>query len=301
MTVRFRDVTPRDGLQDQKREWTLEEKVELIQRLWEAGCSWIEATSFVNPRVVPQLADAAELCAIVVPQRPPGTMLSAFAATPRGAASAIEAGVDEISTAVPATDGMSQANFRRSTDQMLDELAAIRALAPELPMSATIAVAFGCPFDGPVTPDRVVHLATQLVSAGYDTIMLGDTVGVGSPRLVAATVLALRAELPQQIELGLHMHDPRGSAVANVVAGVQAGASIVDGAVGGLGGCPFAPGAAGNVASEDVAWVLGEADDDYLGPAAGALVPVARWIRDDLGVPVRSNMVSVEPFAWELA
>lgn len=297
MTARIRDVTLRDGLQDQARVWPLDDKIALATKLVEAGVTWIELTSFVNPKVMPQFIDAAELCAAVQGLRG-RAMLSAFTATPRGATAALEAGIDEISVAVPATDAMSQANFRRTTAQMLEELRGIRALEPALPMSATVAVAFGCPLEGEVKPGHVLDLVDRLVDFGYETIFLGDTVGVSDPGSVRGLVGAIRDRFPA-VTVGLHLHDARGSAVAGVVAGVEAGAALVDASLAGLGGCPFAPGARGNVATEDISWTLRAMGYD-LGFDPFTAAEVAKWVARTGQVASRSHLADVRPFDWEV-
>jgi hydroxymethylglutaryl-CoA lyase len=294
--IDLRDVTARDGLQDHPVVLTLDQKMALVDAIVRAGIRWVEATSFVNPKVVPQLADAAQLCEKLLTQHA-DVKVSAFAATRRGAERALTAGADEISTAVPATDGMSQANFRRTTVQMLDEARSIRALAPNMDMSATVAVAFGCPYDGPVDPSTVERLASALIDAGYRTILLGDTVGVAHPRAVGDLVTRLTASFPDAT-VGIHLHDPRGCGLANVVAGVQAGATLVDATLGGLGGCPFAPGAAGNVAIEDVAWAL-RGIGYRIDPEPARLRAAALWMRDTLGIELRSSTPQATFFEWE--
>ena len=297
--LELRDVCPRDGLQDLDREVPTEVKAELVRRLGAAGVRSVEITSFVSPKAVPQLADAAALCAQVPAESLPHVCRSAFVATQSGLERALAAGVDEISTTIPATDGMTQANFRRNRDTMLGEVAAMRgALDAGMPASVTIAVAFGCPFDGVVAPEQVAGLAERLAEAGYDRILLGDTIGVGDPGQVRALFGLLRSRLPDDLTLGAHFHDPRGAGIANVVAAVETGATMVDAALGGLGGCPFAPGAAGNVATEDVAWLLHDLGYTFDGDPA-AIVEAAQWMGKALDLPLRSRTPKARRFDWE--
>jgi len=296
-TVELRDVCPRDGLQDFGQPVPTEQKRELVRQIHSAGISSIEVTSFVSPKAVPQLADAAELVEAVRAESLEGAFLSAFVATRGGAERAVAAGVDELSTTVPATDGMTQANFRRDRDTMLQEVAAMRGDFAGVPMSVTVAVAFGCPFDGAVPASLVVEVSDRLAEAGYERILLGDTIGVGNPHQVTELVGALTERLPQ-VTIGGHFHDARGSGVANVVAAVDAGATMIDAALAGMGGCPFAPGAAGNVATEDVAWLLHDLGYDT-GVDLIAVVEAARWLREVLELPARSRTPEARRFDWE--
>lgn len=295
--VEIRDVSPRDGLQDHPVFVPTATKAELVRRLTGIGVRSIEVTSFVSPKVVPQLADAADLCQQVVARRVGDGTFAAFVGTRGRLGDALAWPLDEISVAVPATDGMSQANFRRDTAAMLDEAAAMRRQAPDPLMSATVAVAFGCPFDGAVSKDRVVSLAGSLRSAGYERIYLGDTIGVADPAQVRDVVAALVRELPDTT-VGVHFHDSRGAAVANVVAAVEAGARLVDASLAGIGGCPFAPGAAGNVALEDVVWVL-EAMGVSTGIDRVGVTEAARWLADTLELPLASKTPHHRLFDWE--
>jgi hydroxymethylglutaryl-CoA lyase len=299
MTIELRDVCPRDGLQDHGAFVPTETKAELVRRLHGAGLRSIEVTSFVSPKAIPQLADAAELCELIPGAALPGTLRSAFVATQGGLERALAAGVDEISTTIPATDGMTQANFRRDRDTMLSEIISLREQIPAgIDASVTVAVAFGCPYDGPVDPALVVELVSKLAVAGYRRILLGDTVGVGNPRQVSELYGELRRQTDDSVVLGAHFHDPRGAGVANVVAAVDAGAALVDAALGGLGGCPFAPGAAGNVATEDVAWLLADLGHTIDADPAD-VVEAARWLGQTLDVPLRSRTPSARRFDWE--
>jgi hydroxymethylglutaryl-CoA lyase len=296
--LELRDVCPRDGLQDHGPHVPVELKADLVRHIYAAGLRSIEMTSFVSPKAVPQLADAAQLCEALPASEVPGAVRSAFVATRGGLERALAAGVDEISTTIPATDGMTQANFRRGRDQMLAEVVQLLSEVPTgVETSVTIAVAFGCPFDGEVSPDLVRGLASSLAEAGYKRILLGDTIGVGNPHQAGRLFAQLRSDL-DGVTLGAHFHDARGAAVANVVAAVDSGASLVDAALGGMGGCPFAPGAAGNVATEDVVWVLGDMGFDT-GVDRRGVVEAARWLSEALDVPLRSRTPEARRFDWE--
>jgi hydroxymethylglutaryl-CoA lyase len=296
--VTIREVAPRDGLQDHSVIVSTEDKLRLVLRLIEAGIRWAEVTSFVSPSRVPQLADASELCARLHAQPRGAFQSSAFAATRAGMERALAAQVDEVSTTVPATDAMTQGNFGRDSATMLREVVEMRAASPAA-MSATIAVAFACPFEGRVAPGAVLELIDTLASAGYETILLGDTIGFANPRAVSKLVGAA-VERFQGVRIGAHFHDARGAGIANVVAAVEAGASVVDASLGGIGGCPFAPGAAGNVATEDVVWVLEQAGFST-GLQPSRLADAARWMSSELAIPTCSRSPSAREFEWEAA
>lgn len=296
--IEVREVVLRDGLQDHRQFVATATKMEILHRCVATGTRSVEATSFVSPKVIPQLADAADLMRRVKDVDLDGTLLSVFVPTLRWMEQALEHPVGEVSTAVPATDGMSIANFRRTTEQMLDEAAAMRAGAPSVPMSVTVAVAFGCPYDGAVAPERVLSMVDRLVASGYERVLLGDTIGVATPAQVRHLVGALVERFPG-VTFGGHFHDARGAAVANVVAAVDAGATMIDAALAGMGGCPFAPGAAGNVATEDVVWVL-----EDMGFKTGISLPdvaaAARWLGAEIGVELRSRTPGHRRFEWEV-
>ena len=295
--IEIRDVSPRDGLQDLPATVSTEHKHELVRRLWGAGVRAIEVTSFVSPKRVPQLSDAAELCALVAKHAPDGVVLSAFVPNARGAERALAAGIDELSTTVPITDGMSRANFGMDSAQMFNAVAALTDFGSDADLSVTISVAFGCPYDGVVTASQVRGMVERLAEAGYSTILLGDTIGVADPRSVEAVFEELVPAF-EDVKFGAHFHDARGAGVANVIAAVEAGATLVDAALGGLGGCPFAPGAAGNVATEDVCWALGAMGFE-VDPEPAKLATVAGWMREELGVDLASRMPLAARFEWE--
>jgi hydroxymethylglutaryl-CoA lyase len=296
--ITIREVAPRDGLQDYERVLPTADKARLIKRMHSSGLRWIEATSFVSPKRVPQLADAAELCAALAELELAGLELSAFAATSGGMQRATAAGVAEISTTVPATDSMTKSNFGRDRGTMLREVIEMRAGSPTA-MSVTIAVSFACPFEGRVPAGRVLDLVDSLAQGGYETILLGDTIGFANPRSVSELVSDVVQRFPS-LRIGAHFHDARGAGIANVVAAAQAGATMVDGSLGGIGGCPFAPGAAGNVATEDAVWVLEEAGfATGLDPAA--IADAARWMQSELEIVTCGRAAGATMFEWEAA
>jgi hydroxymethylglutaryl-CoA lyase len=254
--ISFVEVGPRDGLQNEKTMISSTNKLTLIEKAIDAGARRIEVTSFVNPNRVPQMADADQVCA-GLPDRPDvsyiGLVLNA-----RGAERAIATGrINQLGAVAVATDRFAIANQGQTSDDSVAVSKAIirQAQAAGLTGQVTISAAFGCPFEGEVSEDRVAAMAEALVDAGPVEIALADTIGVGNPAQVARMVRRIGAIIAP-IPVRVHFHNTRNTGLANVWAAVEAGASIVDASLGGLGGCPFAPGAAGNVPSEDVIYML---------------------------------------------
>lgn len=251
-TLIITDVAPRDGLQNQPSPVSTETKLRLIALLHEAGVASIEATSFVSPKAVPQMADAAPLMAAVQRQWPQ-LRVSALIPNQKGLERAHAAGVREVAVVLSATQTMNQKNINMdlptATAVCEDTLHAARALG--LRTRAYVAVAFDCPFEGPTRLDTVVALATRMDQAGAHEIVIADTIGSAAPGMVKRHFDALGKALPVQ-KLAAHFHDTRGMATANAWAAIEAGVRRFDASVGGIGGCPFAPGAAGNAATEDL-------------------------------------------------
>lgn len=250
------EVSPRDGLQNEKAEIATADKLALISRAIDAGARRIEVTSFVNPRAVPQMADAEAVCA-GLPHRDDVTYIG-LVMNLRGADRAIATGrIDQLGAVAVASDGLGVANQGQTSEESVQVSQDIIAAGIAAGKSAqvTIAAAFGCPYDGEVPEERVVAMARALAEAGPVEIGLADTIGVANPAHVARLVTAVGAAIAP-IPVRVHFHNTRGTGLANVWAAVEAGASVVDASIGGLGGCPFAPGAAGNVATEDVVYML---------------------------------------------
>jgi hydroxymethylglutaryl-CoA lyase len=251
------EVGPRDGLQNESREIPVEQKVALIDSLSASGLARIEAASFVHPRAIPQMANAAEV--MVAINRAPGVTYIGLVPNEVGARNAIGARVDEIAVVVSASESHNRANINRSIEETLKEIGRVATLCRHaaVPWSGYVSTAFGCPYEGAVDPARVLELATELREQGAVAIALGDTIGIANPRQVGNIVSSFLARLPH-VPLRLHFHDTRGMALANVLAAMEAGANEFDGSIGGLGGCPYAPGASGNVATEDLTGMLHE-------------------------------------------
>ena len=289
--IEFVEVGPRDGLQNEARVVATADKVELIRRAIAAGARRIEVASFVNPKKVPQMADAEA----VVEQlgRVAGVTRIGLVLNERGAQRALAAGLDQLGAVAVASDEFGARNQGQTSAESVGVAARIVGLVQAAGITAqvTIATAFGCPFTGAVDPARVVAMARDLAACGPVEIALADTIGVAVPAEVTALVGAVRqavAPLPVRV----HFHNTRGTGIANVWAAVEAGAGVVDGSIGGLGGCPFAPGAAGNVASEDVAWML-ERSGVATGLDQARLVDTARWLGGAMGKEMPSMLAMV--------
>ena len=278
------EVGPRDGLQNEAAILPLAQKVELINRLSRTGLQRIEAASFVSPRAIPQMADASEVMAGI--ERLPGVAYIGLVPNEHGARDAIAAGVDEISVVVSASESHNRSNVNRSVEESLKAVTGIAALCRDagLPWTGYVSTAFGCPYEGDVEPAAVLRVASHYVGCGADAVALGDTIGVGNPKQVFELVSRLVAELPDT-QVRLHFHDTYGRALANTLAAMQAGAAQFDGAIGGLGGCPYAPGASGNVATEDMLSML-EAMGIHAGVDLTALLAVAAFVREMIGRPL---------------
>ncbi|MCX7285519.1 MAG: hydroxymethylglutaryl-CoA lyase [Novosphingobium sp.] len=280
--IEFVEVGPRDGLQNERTVVSTADKLELINRAIAAGARRIEVTSFVNPTRVPQMADAAEVCA-GLPDRSDVSFIG-LVMNARGADRAIATGrIDQLGAVAVATDTFAMANQGQTSDGSVDAAKAIIAMAQAAGLTgqATIGAAFGCPFEGEVDEARVIEMARRLAEAGPVEIALADTIGVADPAQVDRLVSAVRAAI-HPLPVRVHFHNTRGTGLANVWAAVGAGAGIVDAALGGLGGCPFAPGAAGNVSSEDVVYML-ERAHVATGMDLDQLIASSAWLSDIIG------------------
>jgi len=250
------EVGPRDGLQNEAQTVAAADKVRYIEMLVEAGIRVIEATSFVSPAAVPQLADADEVFPAI--RKREGVRYITLVPNERGLDRAIAAGVREIAVFTAASETFAQRNIRMSIETSLATFGRVieRAHAAGMRVRASVSTAFGCPFEGDVPPANVVRVSQALLDAGADMLSIADTIGVGTPNQVVDVVNALLAAKIPLERFGLHFHDTRGTALANIMAGLQLGVREYDSSAGGLGGCPFAPGATGNVATEDVVYLL---------------------------------------------
>jgi len=290
--VMLREVALRDGFQSLDRFVPTERKLEIIQAVVAAGIRHVEATSFVSPKAIPQLRDAAAVMAGV----PRGeAVYAALVPNARGARDAIAAGADEIVVVISASEAHNRENIRRSIDASLAGLDAVfeAALAAGVRVIGSVAVSFGCPFQGDVPEADVFRIVDQYVGRGAHAVILADTTGMAGPTRVAARVVAFQNRFPDT-RLILHFHNNRGVAMANLLAAVQAGASSFDTALGGIGGCPYVPLAAGNLATADVVFMLEE-----MGVATGVdlekLITAARRLEEILGFTLPGQVMKSGP------
>jgi hydroxymethylglutaryl-CoA lyase len=287
--VRIYEVGPRDGLQNESTAVPLDVKRRFIELLVDAGLREIEATSFVAAKAIPQLADADELTAEL--PSAPGVRYPVLVPNERGMTRAEAAGVDAIAVFTAASDAFTQHNIGMTVAESIDTFAPILARAGQLGWwrRAYVSTAFGCPYTGRVDVERVVEVGRSLLEIGADEICFGDTIGVGVPDQVSELV-----ELAEHDGIALdrqayHFHDTRGTALANVVAGLASGIRTFDSATGGTGGCPYAPGAAGNLATEDLVYLLDASGYEH-GVELGKVLVAARFIADALGKPLTTKV-----------
>jgi hydroxymethylglutaryl-CoA lyase len=280
--VRIYEVSPRDGLQNEAVSISTADKVRLIEGLVGSGFTDIEVTSFVRPTWIPQLADAAEVVAQL--PRSEGVRYWGLVPNRQGLERALGVGLQHVATVMSASETHNQKNLNRTRRE---SLAALREVIGEsvdsgVAVRAYISTVFGCPYEGAVDPARSVELALELVAAGADEIALGDTTGMANPRQVGAVVARMADAGIAVDRLALHLHDTRGTALANALAGWQAGVRTFDGSVAGVGGCPYAPGAAGNAATEDLVAMF-EAMGVHTGVDLDATAEVGAFLADVLG------------------
>jgi len=287
--VRIYEVGPRDGLQNESAAIPTATKARFIDLLAEAGLREIEATSFVAPRAIPQLADADELLRVLV--RAPGVRYPVLVPNARGMTRAEAAGAGALAVFTAATDAFTKANIGMTVEASLAAFEPVLARATELGWwrRGYVSTAFGCPYTGRVEPGRAIAVARRLLELGVDEVCFGDTIGVGVPGQVAAlTGLAIEAGIPLD-RIAFHFHDTRGTALANVAAGLDAGVRCFDSATGGTGGCPYAPGAAGNLATEDLVYFL-DASGWESGASLTSVLAAARFVADALGRPLATKV-----------
>jgi hydroxymethylglutaryl-CoA lyase len=290
--ISVREVGPRDGLQNEDPVPTTA-KIELIDALSQTGLRRIEAVSFVQPAAIPQMADAEEVWAGMV--RAPGVAYSALVPNMRGALRALDAGCADIEAVVSASDTHNRANVRRSTAESLDELGRLIQTVHErgARVHVTVSTAWGCPYEGDVPTARVVGVARRAVADGADGISYGDTTGMATPTRVTRLVGETRTALPDT-PLNLHFHNSRGTALANVLAALQLGVDDFDASVGGLGGCPYAPGASGNLATEELVHMVADMGIDT-GVDLEALIEVAARAERIVGHRLPSQVLRAGP------
>jgi hydroxymethylglutaryl-CoA lyase len=287
--VRIYEVGPRDGLQNEATAVPLDTKRAFIERLVAAGLREIEATSFVSPRAIPQLADAGEL----VPSLPraPGVRYPVLVPNERGMARAEAAGAHSLAVFTGATDAFTQHNIGMTIEESLAAFEPVLRRAADLGWwrRGYVSVAFGCPYTGAVDPHQAVAVADRLLELGVEEVCFGDTIGVGVPSQVTALTDAATGAGIELKQIAYHFHDTRGTALANVVAGLDAGIRCFDSSTGGTGGCPYAPGAAGNLATEDLVYLLDASGFEH-GARLEGVLDAARFIAAALGRPLASKV-----------
>jgi len=290
------EVGPRDGLQNEKDILSVDEKLDLIRRLETAGARRTEVVSFVNPNRVPQMAGAEEIMDALGGPDPKRSRIG-LVLNMRGWERCVSTGCDEANVVVCASDGFGTRNQGATVSQQLDTLAAIverQAIDGGPPITATISVAFGCPFDGEISEDQVVAIAREAASMNVPEIAIADTIGVADPWTVAKRIEAVRAAAPDA-RLRMHFHDTRNTGLANAFASVEAGVDVLDASVGGLGGCPFAPAATGNIGTEDLVYML-ERAGFTTGYDLDALITIGRDISQRLGKAPASSLTRAGGF-----
>ncbi|MDZ4813340.1 MAG: hydroxymethylglutaryl-CoA lyase [Pseudomonadota bacterium] len=292
-SIRIVEVGPRDGLQNEKLIVPTATKVRLIEQLVDAGHSTVEATSFVSPKWVPQLADAAEVFSAL--RRKAGIRYPVLVPNLQGMERALAAGVAEVAIFTAASEAFNRRNINASIDESIERFKPVMDRAAEVgvPVRGYVSTVLGCPYQGAVPICDVVRVARALHQLGCYEVSLGDTIGIGTASAAREMLRSVAGVVPMQ-QLAVHFHDTRGQALANVYACVEAGVRVVDASVAGLGGCPYAEGASGNVASEDVVFMLHGMDFDT-GIDLDKLVQVGRWISAELG---RSNGAKLG-LAWK--
>ena len=288
MNVRIVEMGPRDGLQNEKQSVPLATKLELIGRLADAGLREIEATSFVSPKWVPQMADHDALMRSLA--RRPGVRYPVLTPNLQGFESAVAAGADYVAVFAAASEAFSKKNINCSIAESIDRFLPVMAAARErgVAVRGYVSCVVACPYAGPVSPAKVAEVAQRLMDIGCEEVSLGDTIGVGTPATVQRMLEACARTVPVD-KLAGHYHDTYGMAVANVLASYQFGLRCFDASVGGLGGCPYAKGATGNVATEDVVYLLHGIGADT-GIDLDRLVDCAAWVSDQLGRPPASRV-----------
>ncbi len=286
--VKIYEVGPRDGLQNEKQDVSVAVKVELIEKLADAGLIFIEAGSFVSPKWVPQMAGTAEVFAAV--RKKDGATYSALVPNEKGMQDALAAGVKEVAVFTAASEAFTLKNINCTIDESMARFAPVMKMAADngVAVRGYVSCVAGCPYQGDVRPERVADVAARLYEMGCYEISLGDTIGVGTPDKIQAVVYETTEKVPVN-KIALHCHDTYGLALANIFAGLQMGVAVFDSSVAGLGGCPYAQGASGNVATEDVLYML-----HGMGIETGVdlqkIIEVGRFISEKIGRPSASKV-----------
>lgn len=296
MPVNIVEVAPRDGLQNDPADLPASVKAELVRRCVAAGARRLEVASFVSPKAVPKMADAEEVLDDLRSGDPLAASLIGLVVNERGVSRALRAGVDELNAVVVVTDTFSRANQSTTTAESIAALGDLigAARSAGLPISVTLSAAFGCPFEGEVPLGRLLDVAGQVAAAGPDEIAVADTIGAAVPVDVKERIGALRS-VTGNTALRAHFHDTRNTGVANAFAAYEAGVDTLDASLGGAGGCPFAPGATGNVATEDLVYLF-ERSGVATSMSLAEVISNSRWLAGELGHPLPAMLSRAGPF-----
>lgn len=285
--VMIKEVGPRDGLQNEKTAIPTEDKIAWINQLSQTGLTYIEITSFVHPKWVPQLADALEVATRI--ERAPGVIYAALVPNQKGLEKALAAEVDEVAVFMSASETHNRKNINKSIEEtfpVLEEV--VRAAKQEgKTVRGYVSTVFGCPYEGNVSVEQVIRVSERLFDMGIDELSLGDTIGVATPKQVQELLEIVLKRFPKE-KLAMHFHDTRGTALANILISLEMGITTFDSSLGGLGGCPYAPGASGNVATDDLVYML-HGMDIATGIDVGRLTEAALFIQEKIGRPLSSR------------
>lgn len=285
--VTIKEVGPRDGLQNEKTQIATEDKIAWINQLSKTGLAYIEITSFVHPKWIPQLADALEVAMRI--ERAPGVTYAALVPNQQGLEKALAAEVDEVAVFMSASETHNRKNINKSIEETFPVLEEVVKTAKRAGKTVRgyVSTAFGCPYEGNVSIEQVIRVSERLFAMGIDELSLGDTIGVATPKQVLELLEAVLQRFPKE-KLAMHFHDTRGTALANILVSLEMGITTFDSSLGGLGGCPYAPGASGNVATDDLVYML-----HGMGIATGIdverLTDAALFIQDKIGRPLSSR------------
>ncbi|KXG09372.1 Hydroxymethylglutaryl-CoA lyase YngG [Anoxybacillus sp. P3H1B] len=287
--VTIKEVGPRDGLQNEKTAIATEDKIAWINQLSKTGLTYIEITSFVHPKWIPQLADAFDVATGI--ERVPSVTYAALVPNQKGLEKALAAQVDEISVFMSASETHNQRNINKSISDTIPVLTAVvqEAKRAQKTVRGYLSTVFGCPYEGEVSVEQVAAISERLFEMGVDELSLGDTIGVATPRQVEAVLNSLLKRFPKE-KLAMHFHDTRGTALANVLISLEMGITTFDSSLGGLGGCPYAPGASGNVATDDLLYML-HGMDIATGIDAARLTEAALFIQNKIGRALSSHQL----------
>ncbi|MFC4181899.1 hydroxymethylglutaryl-CoA lyase [Saccharococcus thermophilus] len=285
--VTIKEVGPRDGLQNEKTQIATEDKIAWINKLSKTGLTYIEITSFVHPKWIPQLSDALEVATRI--ERVPGVTYAALVPNQKGLEKALTAQVDEVAVFMSASETHNRKNINKSIEEtfpVLEEV--VRAAKQEgKTVRGYVSTVFGCPYEGSVSVEQVIRVSERLFDMGIDELSLGDTIGVATPKQVQELLEIVLKRFPKE-KLAMHFHDTRGTALANILISLEMGITTFDSSLGGLGGCPYAPGASGNVATDDLVYML-----HGMGIATGIdvqrLMEAALFIQEKIGRPLSSR------------